>query len=178
MSYQRGWLAHRIDQVKATLWQHQPLAAPPSYSASGFDYPDDPLWRSAKTGGLPQLLSPDELNAFSEVELLCGKIDIYSDTWRSAKNKRDQLEKQFPQLSNGEADFSKATPDDLRAYLSLLMAEMGTANTFKTWNNELIGAEETISSGNLNLEAIFAAEKITVSHKRTSYSATPSAGLP
>ena len=57
--YHHDWLGRRIDQVKAAVWRKLPLAEPAAYSRPNFDYPDDPLWRSAKISGLVERLGAD-----------------------------------------------------------------------------------------------------------------------
>jgi hypothetical protein len=158
LDYHQNWLTRRIDQVKTAVWQHQPLAEPPAYAIAVFDYPDDPLWRSAKISGLVERLGSDELNAYSEVELLSVKVDIFYDAWRAAESKRLQFEEMYPHSAD-KTDFTKASAEDLRTYLGLLTAEAEATRTLREWDHNLIGAEETILSGNLRLEDIFAAEK-------------------
>jgi hypothetical protein len=158
--YHQGWLGRRIDQVKAAVWQRQPLAEPAVYSGPDFDYPDDPLWRSAKISGLVERLSSNELNAYSEVELLSVKIDMFYDEWRKAQNVRLQFERQYPQRSEaGGTDLTRASAEDLRAYLGVLTAEAQATHILLEWVRNIQGAEETIRSGDLHLEAILAAER-------------------
>jgi hypothetical protein len=157
--YHRDWLGRRIDQVKAAVWQQLRLAEPAAYSMPRFDYPDDPLWRSAKISGLVERLGSDELNAYSEVELLSVKIDVFYDEWRKAQSKRLQFERQYPRHSVDSTDFTKASPEDLRTYLGLLTAEAEATHILQEWDRNLQGAEESILHGDLRLEAILAAER-------------------
>ena len=158
--YHQDWLGRRVDQVKAAVWQQLPLAEASAYSMPNFDYPDDPLWRSAKISGLVERLDSDELNAYSEVELLSVKIDVFYDEWRQAQSKRLQFERQYPRRSVVDStDFSKASPEDLRTYLGLLTAEAEATHILQEWDRNIQGAEETILNGALRLEAILAAEK-------------------
>ncbi len=57
------------------------------------------------------------------------------------------------------ADFSKASAEDLRTYLGLLFAEAEATRMLQEWNLNIQGAEETILQGDLRLEAILAAER-------------------
>jgi hypothetical protein len=159
LAYHRHWLARRVDQVKAAVWQQQPLAEPTAYALPIFDYPDSPLWRSAKLSGLVERLGTEELNAYSEVELLISKIDVFYTAWRRAQSKRRQFERQYPQRPGGGMDFSKASPGDLRTYLGLLTDEDEATSVFLEWDQNVEGAEEAIYGGDLRLEAIFAAER-------------------
>jgi hypothetical protein len=159
LAYHRNWLARRVDQVKAAVWQQQALAEPTAHVLPIFDYPDSPLWRSAKLSGLVERLGTAELNAYSEVELLISKIDGFYDAWRRAQSKRLQFERQYPQRPGGGMDFSMASPADLRNYLGLLTDEDEATSVFLEWDRNVEGAEETIFGGDLRLEAIFAAER-------------------
>lgn len=157
--YHQDWLGRRIDQVKAAVWRKLPLAEPAAYSMPNFDYPDDALWRSAKVSGLVERLSSDELNAYSEVELLSVKIDVVYDEWRKAQSRRLQFERQYPRGSVDNTDFTKASWEDLRTYLGLLTAEAEATGILQEWNRNIQGAEDTILHGDLRLEAILSAEK-------------------
>jgi hypothetical protein len=157
--YHQDWLGRRIDQVKAAVWQQLPLAEPAAYAMPNFDYPDNPLWRSAKISGLVERLGSDELNAYSEVELLSVKIDVFYDEWRKTQSKRLQFERQYPRHSVDGVDFTKASPTDLRTYLGLLTAEAEATHILQEWDRNIQGAEETILNGDLRLDAILAAEK-------------------
>ena len=168
LDYHQDWLARRIDQVKAAVWQHQPLAEPPAYAIAVFDYPDAPLWRSAKVSGLVERLGSDELNAYSEVELLSVKVDIFYDAWRAAESKRLQFENLYPRAAD-KADFAKASAEDLRTYLGLLTAEAEATRILREWDHNIIGAEQTILSGNLRLEDILAAEKAAAPSSATQH---------
>ena len=52
--------------MKTAVWQQLPLADPAAYAMPEFDYPDDPLWRSAKISGVVERLDSDEFNASPE----------------------------------------------------------------------------------------------------------------
>jgi len=157
--YSLNIISARIQNVKDAAWTQKPLASPAPYKLPLFAYPDDPIWRSAKTSGGAALLTPDEINGYSEIELICEKVSIFYDHWREAESKRFQFEKELPVLPNGQPDFSVVKPEDLHIYLSLLMSESSASLVFRTWNRDLIGAENTLLSGNFKLVDIFAAEK-------------------
>jgi hypothetical protein len=157
-TYRLAWLAHRADQVKATVWQHKPLEPPVVYAEPTYAYPDDPLWRSAKISGLAERLTTNEVNAYSEVEFISGKIDGFYTDFKAAQAKRLEFEKQFPTQPGGAPDYTLASPQDMRTYLTLLLAEHGAAALFLDWDRDLLGAEDAILEGNLQLPLIFASE--------------------
>jgi hypothetical protein len=157
--YQILWLRNRIQNVRATVWVHTPLATPPAYKRPDYDYPDDPLWRSAKVSGLANLLTSDEVNAYSEIELLCTKVDFFYLRWLAAESSRIQMEMALLPLPDGTPDFSRATHEDMQSYLKLLMAEAAASRDLRIWNRDLIGAENSILTGDHKLADIFAAEK-------------------
>jgi hypothetical protein len=158
-NYQMAWLTARMAQVRAATWYHQPLSAPPPYSLPHFDYPGDPLWRSAISSGLAQRLTQPEVNAYSEIDLLSTKVDTFYTGWQSAESKRIQFDRYFPRNPDGSADFSKASIEDMRTYFDLLSGEFEAVRMFQIWNRDLIGAAQTILSGNLQLQAIYDAER-------------------
>jgi hypothetical protein len=163
-AYEVHWLAGRIAQVQAKVWQGQPLAPPAEHKPPYFASPDIPLWRSAKASALTPLLTQDEINGFSEVEYVQIRVNEYDDACKSANSKRHQLEAQFPSQPGGEVDFTKASKEDMRAYLALLTAEAETTAVYRLWINILIGAENSILKGDLKLEHIYASER--AAHQR------------
>jgi hypothetical protein len=157
--YHLHWLLDRIESVRNAVWAGKPIPPAAIYNPPVFDYPDDPLWRSAKSSGLAELLTSDERNAYSEIELLAAKVDTYYDRSRSARRSRTEFEGEFPANGDNTPDFTRATPEDKRTYLKLLMAEAGETAVFRLWNGDLIGAEQTIMARDLQLEDIFKAER-------------------
>jgi hypothetical protein len=92
--------------------------------------------------------------------LLSIKIDMFYDDWRKAQNMRLQFERQYPQRSaGGGTDLTKASAEDLRTYLGLLTAESQATHILLEWDRNIQGAEDTIRSGDLRLEAILTAER-------------------
>jgi hypothetical protein len=158
VTYHLAWLTKRVEQVKDTVWQHKPLAPPSPYALPDFAYPVDSIWRSAKVSGLTQRLSQPEVNAYSEIELLSGKVDSFYDIWRNTQNKRIQFENQFPQ-KDGVPDLTPASTQDMRTYLALLSDEAQATRIFRIWIRCMGGAEDSIVRGDLGMTQIFAAEK-------------------
>jgi hypothetical protein len=158
-NYQMDWLTAWMEQVKATLWQHKSLQVQPPYSLPNFEYPTDPLWRAARTSGLAEQLTQPEVNAYSEIELLSGKVDSFYTSWQTAESNRIQFTKQFPHNPDGSVDLSRASREDMRTYLALLSAEFDSVRIFQIWNRYMLSAQETILSGNFQLQDIFNAER-------------------
>ncbi len=158
-NYQMTWVTARMDQVKATLWQRKPLPAAPAYNLPHFDYPTDRLWRAARTSGLAEQLTQPEIDAYSEIELLATKIDVFYTDWQAAESRRLQFTSIFPRKPDNTIDLSKASPEDLRTYLSLLSAEFESVRIFRIWNRYIFSAQRTILDGDLQLQDIFNAER-------------------
>ena len=152
------WLTARSLLVREAVWTGHPIPPAQPRQKLLFDYPDDPLWREAKSSGLTALLSTDERSAYSEVELLSAAITIQYERWRDAETNRMEFEKEFMPLPNGTPDFSHASPEDKRAYLKVLMAELLATSRFREWNRNLTGAERTILNHDLKLADILAGE--------------------
>jgi hypothetical protein len=64
----------------------------------------------------------------------------------------------MPTTPDGRADWSRATPADLRTYLGLLNDDKQEVQRFRRWNLQTMGDAESIHRGDLNLQDIFAAE--------------------
>ena len=158
-TYEALWLKGRIAQVQATVWQKQALASPAENKPPYFASPDAPLWRSAKAGALTPLLTQDETNAFSEVEYVQIRVNEYDEACKNATSKRVQFEAQFPPQPGGGVDFTKASPEDMRAYLALFTSEAEATTDYRIWINILIGAEDSILKHDLKLEDIYASER-------------------
>jgi hypothetical protein len=156
-TYEMNWLADRIKQVQDTVWNHKPLAPAAPFTLPDYFYPNDPIWRSAKTSGKVARLGQDEVDAFSEIEFLIGKIDAASEGWRAAQSKRQVFESQFPSNA-GNIDFAVASPEDMRTELGLLTGEFNASNVFRIWNRCLAGAQDSILKENLQPAQIYAAE--------------------
>ncbi len=154
------WVRNRIKQVQATVWEHQRLSEPPVLKTADFDFPDDPIWRSAKAAGITELLHQDELNAYSEVELVMAHVQATYDEWRLVQRRRIEFEREFPLLPDGTSNFSPASPQDMRTYLGLLTAESEVCLKFYEWNRAAMGVESSINKGHLRLPEIFDSERL------------------
>jgi hypothetical protein len=55
-----NWLGDRIRQLQETVWNHKPLGPAAPYALPNYFYPNDPIWRSAKTSGKVVRLNQNE----------------------------------------------------------------------------------------------------------------------
>jgi hypothetical protein len=152
--HREQWIHGRIAQLQTALWQHQPpAAADPVTGPKVLLRPDDPLWRSAKTSGLVTLLSEPEVSAYSELERLTNKIDVGYDRMVSAHDRRLGFQHEMPYI-NGAPDFSHASPEDLRKYLSMLTEEEMTINYIDLLVAQTRGADRAVLARNFDLRQI------------------------
>jgi hypothetical protein len=157
--YELQWLARRIAQVQEAAWQDKSLATAEPNEMPYFASPDIPIWRSAKAAGKTSLLTKGEINAYAEVEYVQTHMDSLSDDMRKAVANQSSFIEKFPKLSNGTADFTKASHEDLQTYLGLLTANEVALKNYQIWVRLLIGAELAVRDGKTSLEEIYASER-------------------
>jgi len=66
---------------------------------------------------------------------------------------------EIPALANGDPDLAKASPQDLRTYISLLAATSVAISRYIVWLRVLSGAELAVIDGKTILEDIYTSEK-------------------
>ena len=149
------WISARIDQLQAALGTHKPLAParPRPAGPTVLPRPDDPIWRAAKTGGLAPRLTPEEIGAYSEVELNAEKVDIAYDRLVVIHADRTAFEREFPG-ANPDPDLSQASPADLRQYLHILTQEQVAVYYVDRMVAGLSGAEAIILKGSYDAREI------------------------
>jgi len=152
-------LNKRIEQVQAAVWRGKSLAAIEPSDSLTCASPDIPIWRSARSGGKPTLLTKGEVNAYAEVEYVQTHLEFYLQESEKAADAVKGFNRQLPPLKGGGSDFSVASRQDLRDYLVLLTNVANSIDTYKTWLRVLIGAEEAVVAGDDNLDDIYASER-------------------
>lgn len=162
--YERNWLATRITQVRGAVWEQRALEPRKPNQVPYYASPDIPIWRSAKAGSRLQLLTSSELEAFAEVEYVQTHVDLLAIARNEAESAVTAFVSELPTLPNGDPDFAKPSPQDLRSYLSALTAALSATETYLTWLHDLIGAELAITKGNMRLEDIYASEREASGH--------------
>ncbi|MEO6807070.1 MAG: hypothetical protein ABI286_12175 [Edaphobacter sp.] len=147
-------IASRIEQLQAVLWKHQTLAAgEPSRGPNVLQRPDDPIWRAAKTGGLAPRLTSEEIDAYSEVEIIAAKVEIAYDRLVVIHSDRTAFEHEF-HGPDFDPDFSHASPVDLRQYLHLLTQERTAVSYVDLMVAGMSGAEAIILKGSYDAREI------------------------
>ncbi len=157
--YQLGWLAGRLKQVQAAVWDGRKLEAAAPDREPYYASPDIPLWRAAKESGQAKLLNKGEINGFSEVQYVQTRVEMLDRDRDLAESGMGRFHARFPTGKDGAPDLSRASPEDLRTYLGLLTAEIDATSRYLTWIRLLIGAETSIQAGKTDLEDIYAAER-------------------
>ena len=121
--------------------------------------PDIPIWRSAKAGTRTPLLTKGEVNAYAEVEYVQMHLETLVDARNSAENAVTSFNREFPALTNGDPDLTKASPQDLRTYITLLATASVAIGKYVDWLRVLSGAELAVIDGKTDLEDIYASER-------------------
>jgi hypothetical protein len=159
--YEIRWLTTRIVQTQVAIRDRHPIGAREPNDMPNYVSPDIPIWRSAKAGGRTPLLTKDEVNAYAEIEY----VQVHLDELEVAKNKArsavKSFNREFPVLSNGDLDFSGATPEDMRTYLRLLTTAYEAIDAYTHWLRIIIGAASAVVDGKTSLDEIYASERKT-----------------
>jgi hypothetical protein len=156
--YELDWLGRRVVQVRAAIFEHHPLEPREPYNVPVFASPDIPIWRSAKAGSRISLLTKGEMNAYGEIEYVQRKVETLSDARKGAEDAVRGFHREFPVLSNGDIDFTQASPQDLRRYLTLLATTGVTIDRYLFWLRMLQGAELAVIEGKTNPDDLYASE--------------------
>jgi len=131
------WLIARIDQADDALDNHRPIADPPPPPQVDFDVPDDPAWKAARSSGLRELLSQQDIKA----------VPVREFTDR------------FTRRNNPSPDLSRATPEDLQQYRALLVSYREGVRVYGRWCRSIHGGEVAILHGERDLNRIQKAER-------------------
>jgi hypothetical protein len=149
----------RIRQVQAVVFRGRPLEPESANEPPYFASPDIPIWRSARSSGVTSLLTEGEVNAFAEVEYVQTRTEALIDAFYLSETHLRSFTRALPPLPGGAPDFSKASPADLKIYLSLLTAAAEATDSYLVWIRILKGAEIAVIAGQSKLEDIYASEK-------------------
>ena len=141
-------LLDRERRIQVALWSGKPLASLPDFvtppPAVILSYTH---FQAAKSSGLLQLLSTEDLDAFSDVNFdvenaLTAAVDTIS-----ARQARQAFEARFFNPGQSRADFSKGSPIDLREYLLLLEKERIAFLSERERADEAEGASSAVRNG-------------------------------
>jgi len=153
--YELHWLGTRIAQVQAAVFEHHAVEPRAPQHEPYFASPDIPIWRSAKAATRTALLTKGEVNAYAEIEY----VQTQSDDVKRADDTVRSFNMEFPALPNGSPDFSKASPQDLRTYLTVLTVAHVAINRYVLWLRILSGAEMAVIDGKTTLNDLYASER-------------------
>jgi hypothetical protein len=142
------WLQVRIEQVRAALASHQPLAPAAPEKTAFITVPADPAWEAARASGMIPLFSQGEIAAYSEVADVIGRARPLFDTEGNTRLKRRDFEKRYKSVAgDATANYRLESPTDLLAYLDLLLAEQSAIEGSRFMTAVIRGAEAAILEG-------------------------------
>jgi len=159
--YEIHWLTMRIAQTQLAIRERHPIAPRETNDMPSYASPDNPIWRSAKSGGRTVLLTKGEVNAYAEVEYVQAHLDEMEVVKNRARYAVKSFNREFSSLPNGDPDLSNASSEDLHAYLGLLTTAYEAIEAYIHWLRVISGAESAIIDGKINLDEIYAAERKT-----------------
>ena len=142
------WIQIRIEQVKAALASHKPLAQAASQKNAFITVPADPAWEAARASGMIPLFSQGEIAAYSEVADVIGRARPRFDTEGNAHSKRRDFEKRYESVNGDtQANYNLELPADLQTHLDLLLAEQSAIEGSRFMTAVIGGAEAAILEG-------------------------------
>lgn len=154
------WLDQQEAEVRATITRKKSIIDLPPHQHVEIDLPGAPSWRAAKAGGLLQIVSQQDIQAYSEVDDLIVQDDAAYVRSSDTVSKRLAFEKQFAtDEESNRHDFGRATEAQLQEYIRLLEEEKNAYLWWGSWAHQIRGAETAISHGERNLDKIQAAER-------------------
>ena len=114
----------RERRIEVALWSGKQLSSLPDFIAQPpaviLTYTH---FEAAKASGLLQLLSTEDMDAFSDVYVDVENSLVAEVDWASCRSARRAFEAGFFNPASSHAEFSKASTADLREYLRLLERE-------------------------------------------------------
>jgi hypothetical protein len=154
------WLTARQQQVKQALATRSTLAGPVSRAPHvSSRMPIDPAWNAAKSSGRLSLLSQEEVQVFSEADILFAHVLEAHDEGVTASRRRGSFEWRYSDPKNlGIMDLSSLSPAEENHYLDLLIEEANAWDQYRVVCQYLRGAETAILSGDRDLSHIQKAE--------------------
>jgi hypothetical protein len=152
-------LSDRIDQVDDALDTHHPIADPLPLEHLDFDVPDDPAWKAARSSGLLELLSQQDIKAYTEVDDIMGYTEARHVEMNNKAVPLREFTDRFVRRRNPRPDLSRATPEDLMQYRALLVSYRDGIDIYSRWCHGIQGAEIAILHGERDLNRIQKAER-------------------
>jgi hypothetical protein len=153
------WLNGRVDQIDDAIDSHKPLADPGPAPQNDFDAPDDPAWKAARSSGLLELLSQQDIKAYSEVDGLLAHAETLHVQMNANGSPIRMFNSQFMRHGSSRPDFSHATPEQLQRDRDLLIAYRDGIQVYARWSHYVHGAEVAILHGERNLSRIQTSER-------------------
>jgi hypothetical protein len=155
------WLSARIDDVTAALHNNTTAHYIPHTHVEVRAIPVDPAWKAAKASNLIDVMPPDEVPAFTEVDELMAQLNTDINT-EGPRARRSAFEQQFrTSPARPSFDFSKATHADLVQDLILLSEERDNERYTYMYALYLRGCLTAMNRGERDLDKLNDSENNT-----------------
>jgi len=153
------WLLDREKRINDSLWgEHPPVDLPDPPIVKTVEVLSDTHFQAGKASGLLQLLSTDDMDAFSEVDLDVQLSSDQRSIMSQAVRKRKAFEAAFLDRDFKHLNLTKASPADLREYLRLLEDEQ-TARANERFSADVTaGAAKAVLNGERGIRKLQLAE--------------------
>ena len=153
------WLNGTVNQIDDAIDSGKPLADPLTPPDGDFNAPDDPAWKAARSSGLLELLSQQDIKAYSEVDGALAYAEALHVIMNANNLPLRQFTSHFKRHGSTHSDLSHATPEQLQRYRDLLIALRDGIANYAYWCHGVHGAEVAILHGERDLNRIQKAER-------------------
>jgi hypothetical protein len=155
---ERRWMKQIIEQGQRALQQHTTFQLPPEPIDNGSDVIADPAFASARASGMLELLSPDDVRAFSEIDtLVTHNLELFRDIAQQGAHTQAMLLRFGGPGASSHWD--QATPEDLRQFLNDTGADVGLITIAMIQNQQAYNASGAMLNGERDLQTIYKIEK-------------------
>jgi hypothetical protein len=164
-----GWYLDRERRINDALVSGRPatdLPGPPVVVV--YSVPSYTHFEAGKASGLLQLLSTEDMDAYSDVSLDVANVGTEEINTSEARKKVRAFEAAFSDRDFRYMDLSKASATDLREYLRLLDEARRTSIGLRKRAAETLGAAGAVLSGERGIRKLEQAEDAAVARDRGS----------
>lgn len=151
-----NWTDFRIKQVQLALKQHQPLAPRKSEQDLDWDAPIDPAWLAALSSQKVQVLSQEEIQAYSEVSDVVSTLETLHWPMNNSWSRVREIETVYGFDNSIPVS---ATDSQLTEYLEALVHTRSAHKSYDSWALGVRGSEKAILQGERDLDAVQKAER-------------------
>jgi hypothetical protein len=155
------WLQELESQVSDAARNRQELAPLPKRpSKTGWDVPDEPIYKAAKASTRIALLPDEEIVAYGELDALMSEINLKYQHLTDTSRTLDSFNREIAfDKAPGSNPFATASPEQLRQlHADIVECELAIRD-MRYWSRQARGAATALLQGERDLHQIETAER-------------------